>query len=107
MCIRDRAPVLLDNLCNSSAAVLDRIEAIAGRKPAFVQVDVRDAAAVDRAFTEFPVEAVIHFAGLKAVGESVMHPLRYYENNVGGTLVLLDAMRRHDVRQLVFSSSAT
>ena len=100
-------PVLLDNLCNSSASVLDRIEAIAGRRPAFVKADLRDGAAIDRVFADFPVEAVIHFAGLKAVGESLADPLRYYENNVGGTLVLIDAMRRHGVDRIVFSSSAT
>jgi UDP-glucose 4-epimerase len=100
-------PVLLDNLCNSSALVLDRIEAIAGQRPAFVEADLRDRAAVDRTLAEFPVEAVIHFAGLKAVGESVGDPVRYYENNVAATLVLIDAMRRHDVRKIVFSSSAT
>ena len=100
-------PVLLDNLCNSSVEVLDRIEAIAGRRPAFVKADLRDSAAVDRVFCDHAVEAVIHFAGLKAVGESVAHPLRYYDNNVGGTLVLIEAMRRHDVERIVFSSSAT
>jgi UDP-glucose 4-epimerase len=100
-------PVLFDNLCNSSRAVLDRIEAIAGRRPAFVEADLRDRAAVDRALRDHPVEAVIHFAGLKAVGESMSDPLRYYDNNVAGTLVLLDAMRRHRVRRIVFSSSAT
>ncbi len=100
-------PVLLDNLCNSSASVLDRIETITGRKPAFVKADLRDRAAVDRALAEFPVEAVIHFAGLKSIGESVADPVRYYENNVAGTLVLIDAMRRHGVRRIVFSSSAT
>ena len=100
-------PILFDNLCNSSAAVVDRIEAITGSRPAFVQGDLRDRAAVDRAFADFPVEAVIHFAGLKSVGDSVANPIRYYENNVAGTLVLLDAMRRHGVRKLVFSSSAT
>ena len=100
-------PVLFDNLCNSSAAVLDRIEAIAGRRPAFVEADLRDRAALDRALRDHPVDAVIHFAGLKAVGESMSDPLRYYENNVAGTLVLLDAMRRHGVKRIVFSSSAT
>src|SRR5262245_38206242 len=98
-------PVLLDNLCNSSASVLDRIGTIAGRKPAFVRADLRDSAAVDRVFAENEVEAVIHFAGLKSVGESIAEPVRYYENNVAGTLVLIDAMRRHDVRKIVFSSS--
>jgi UDP-glucose 4-epimerase len=100
-------PVLFDNLCNSSGAVLDRIEAIAGRRPAFVEADLRDRAAVDRALRDHPVDAVIHFAGLKAVGESMSDPLRYYDNNVAGTLVLLDAMRRHGVNRIVFSSSAT
>ena len=100
-------PVLFDNLCNSSAKVIDRIEAIAGRRPTFVEADVRDPAALDRAFQEHHVDAVVHFAGLKAVGESVADPLRYYANNVEGTLVLVDAMRRHGVRAMVFSSSAT
>jgi len=100
-------PVLLDNLCNSSAAVLDRIEAITGRKPSFIEADLRDRAAVERAFSDFPVEAVIHFAGLKSVSESVANPIRYYDNNVAGTLVLVDAMRRNGVNKIVFSSSAT
>jgi UDP-glucose 4-epimerase len=100
-------PVLFDNLSNSSAAVLDRVEAIAGSRPAFVKADLLDRGAVNRTFADFPVDAVIHFAGLKAVGESVADPVRYYENNVAGTLVLLDAMRRHGVRKIVFSSSAT
>jgi UDP-glucose 4-epimerase len=100
-------PILFDNLCNSSAVVLDRIETITGRRPAFVEADLLDRAAVDRALRDYPVDAVIHFAGLKAVGESVADPLRYYENNVAGTLVLVDAMRRHDVKRMVFSSSAT
>jgi len=100
-------PVLFDNLCNSSRTVLDRMEAITGRRPAFVEADLRDRAAVDRTLRDYPVEAVIHFAGLKAVGESMSDPLRYYDNNVAGTLVLLDAMRRHGVKRIVFSSSAT
>jgi UDP-glucose 4-epimerase len=81
--------------------------ACTGRKPAFVKADLRDRAAVDRAFAHFPVEAVIHFAGLKSVGESVNDPIRYYENNIAGTLVLIDAMRRYGVDKIVFSSSAT
>jgi UDP-glucose 4-epimerase len=100
-------PVIVDNLCNSSALVLDRIERIAGRRPTFVEADVRDREALDRVFRAHPVDAVVHFAGLKAVGESVAEPLRYYENNVVGTIVLLDAMNRHHVKRLVFSSSAT
>jgi len=100
-------PVIVDNLCNSSPVVLDRIERITGRRPAFVEADVRDREALDRVFRAHPVDAVVHFAGLKAVGESVAEPLRYYENNVVGTTVLLEAMNRHDVKRLVFSSSAT
>ena len=100
-------PVIVDNLCNSSVAVLDRIEQIAGQRPAFVNADVRDREAVDRVFSQYPIDAVVHFAGLKAVGESMAEPLRYYENNVVGTMVLLDAMNRHGVRRIVFSSSAT
>jgi UDP-glucose 4-epimerase len=100
-------PVIVDNLANSSAAVLDRIAAIAGRRPAFVCADVRDRDALDRVFREHPVDAVIHFAGLKAVGESVANPLLYYENNVVGTITLVDTMRKHGVTRIVFSSSAT
>jgi len=101
------AAVVVDNLSNSSAVVVDRIAAIAGRRPAFVKGDVRDRSVLDRIFRDYPIEAVIHFAGMKAVGESVADPLGYYDNNVGGTIVLLDAMRRHDVRRIIFSSSAT
>lgn len=100
-------PVIVDNLCNSSPVVLDRIERITGRRPEFVQADVRDRDALDRVFGAHPIAAVVHFAGLKAVGESVAEPLRYYENNVVGTTVLVDAMNRHGVKRLVFSSSAT
>jgi len=100
-------PVIIDNLCNSSAVVIDRIECITGRRPQFVNADVRDRAALDRIFERHAIDAVIHFAGLKAVGESAAEPLRYYENNVAGTLVLVDAMRRHGVKRIAFSSSAT
>jgi UDP-glucose 4-epimerase len=100
-------PVLLDNLCNSKAAVLERIEQVAGQRPRFVQGDIRDRALLDRVLREEGIEAVIHFAGLKAVGESVEMPLAYYDNNVHGTLVLLEALREAQVRTLVFSSSAT
>jgi UDP-glucose 4-epimerase len=99
--------VIVDNLCNSSAKVLDRIEALAGKNFSFVQADVRDSAAIDRIFAEHRIEGVIHFAGLKAVGESVAQPLRYFDNNVGSTLALLHAMDRANVRRIVFSSSAT
>jgi len=99
--------VILDNLSNSRASVIDRLEAICGKRPQFIRGDVRDAALLDRVFAGHPIRAVIHFAGLKAVGESVEKPLEYYDNNVRGTLELLAAMRRAGIRTLVFSSSAT
>ena len=100
-------PVIVDNLVNSKREAVSRIERIAGRAPVFVDADIRDRAALDRVFAEHPIDAVIHFAGLKAVGESVAKPLLYYDNNVNGTLVLVDAMTRANVRRIVFSSSAT
>ncbi len=99
--------VIADNLCNAKAGVLNRIEQITGVEPAFVLADIRNADAMARIFSQHSIDAVIHFAGLKAVGESVAEPLRYYDNNVNGTLVLLNAMREADVKTLVFSSSAT
>ena len=98
--------VVLDNLCNSKEEALRRVQALAGKPLTFIQGDIRDEAALNEAFRH-PIEAVIHFAGLKAVGESVAKPLEYYENNVSGTLSLLRAMKRHGVNRLVFSSSAT
>ncbi len=100
-------PVLLDNLCNSKAAVLDRIAALAGQRPLLVRADVRDGTLMEQTLREQRIEAVIHFAALKAVGESVEQPLAYYDNNIHGTLSLLQAMRRAEVKTLVFSSSAT
>ena len=99
--------VIVDNLCNSSIQVLDRLQTLCGPKFSFVQADVRDGAALDRIFAEHRIEGVIHFAGLKAVGESVAQPLRYFDNNIGSTLALLQAMERAHVRRIVFSSSAT
>ncbi len=99
--------ILWDNLSNSRVAVVARIGKVAGRPPRFVQGDVRDAAALDRLLGEQPFDAVIHFAGLKAVGESVQRPLLYYENNVQGTITLLQALDRANIRTFVFSSSAT
>lgn len=99
--------VVLDNLCNSSAESLRRVEQICGRTPVFVQGDVRDRTLLDRVFSEHKISAVMHFAGLKAVGESVERPLRYYENNVAGSVVLCQAMAAAKVFTLVFSSSAT
>ncbi|MGB4781655.1 UDP-glucose 4-epimerase GalE, partial [Candidatus Methylomirabilis sp.] len=98
---------ILDNLCNSKASVLDRIERIAGRRPGFAQVDIRERAALRRLFVEHRFDAVIHFAGLKAVGESVANPFLYYDNNVSGSIALFDAMAEAGLKNLVFSSSAT
>ncbi|MCS3457080.1 UDP-glucose 4-epimerase [Aeromonas sp. BIGb0405] len=100
-------PLILDNLCNSKLAVLDRIATISGQKPVFYQGDIRDSALLARIFTEHEIDAVIHFAALKAVGESTRIPLAYYQNNVAGTLDLLQAMAQAQVHNLVFSSSAT
>ena len=99
--------VIVDNLCNSSIQVLDRIQNLAGPNFTFIQEDVRNASALDAIFKAHAIEGVIHFAGLKAVGESVAQPLRYFDNNVGSTLALLQAMDRAHVRRIVFSSSAT
>ncbi|MCL4680683.1 MAG: UDP-glucose 4-epimerase GalE [Rhodocyclaceae bacterium] len=99
--------VVLDNLCNSRRDVLGRIARIAGRPVAFHERDVRDEAALRGIFREHAIDAVLHFAGLKAVEESVARPLAYYNNNVGGTLALCAVMSEAGVRRLVFSSSAT
>ncbi|UCH16618.1 MAG: UDP-glucose 4-epimerase GalE [Burkholderiales bacterium] len=99
--------VILDNFANSKPAVLARIERVAGRAPVFVQGDVRDRVLLERVLGERQIDAVIHFAGLKAVGESVSMPLAYYDNNVHGTVQLLEAMHAANVRTMVFSSSAT
>jgi UDP-glucose 4-epimerase len=99
--------VVLDNLSNSSSESLDRVAKIAGRSATFVHGDVRDFALLSSLFTEHSVDAVLHFAGLKAVGESVSQPLRYYDNNVYGSQVLLQACADAGVFTLVFSSSAT
>jgi len=99
--------VVLDNLCNASAESLRRVAQLAGRAPVFVQGDIRDRALLDQLLAQHPVQAVLHFAGLKAVGESVAQPLRYYGNNVGGTVTLCQAMAEAGVFTLVFSSSAT
>lgn len=99
--------IVVDNLCNSKISVLDRVKQIAGRSVSFYDLDVRDKAALSAVFGAHKIDAVIHFAGLKSVGESVAMPLQYYDNNVYGTLVLAQVMAEHDVRNLVFSSSAT
>lgn len=99
--------LILDNLSNSRDIVVDRLAPLCGKRPLFVQGDVRDAKLLERVFAQHRVSAVIHFAGLKAVGESVEKPLLYYDNNVRGTLELLAAMGKAEVKTLVFSSSAT
>jgi UDP-glucose 4-epimerase len=100
-------PVILDSLINSKISVLDRIARITGHRPPFVQGDVRNQDLLTSVLKDHCIEAVVHFAGLKAVGESVVQPLRYYDNNVHGSVVLLEAMKTCDVKTLVFSSSAT
>lgn len=98
---------ILDNLYNSDRSVLTKIAEIAGVEPKFYEVDLRDKAALEKVVKEGGYEAVIHFAGLKAVAESVEKPLEYYANNVGGTVNLLEAMKKFGVKKLIFSSSAT
>lgn len=100
--------VICDNLSNSKLTVLDRIESITGKKPVFYKIDVCDSDALENVFSRHPeIDSVIHFAGLKAVGESVKIPLNYYQNNILSTLVLCRTMEKYGVHRLVFSSSAT
>lgn len=99
--------LILDNFSNSSPRVLERIEQIAGRRPSVIEGDIRDGILLEKLFATYPIASVIHFAGLKAVGESVEQPMRYYDNNVLGSLRLFEAMARAGVYRLVFSSSAT
>lgn len=99
--------VCLDNLSNSSPRVQERVEELTGGRVPFYRADVRDRAALEQVFSEHRFDCVIHFAGLKAVGESVGKPWEYYENNVGGTLTLTDVMRRSGCKSIIFSSSAT
>jgi UDP-glucose 4-epimerase len=100
-------PIILDNLSNSSEIVLTKINALVGATPVFYQGDVRDKAILEKIFAEHEISSVIHFAGLKAVGESVAKPLEYYDNNVHGSLVLTEVMKNAGVKSLLFSSSAT
>ena len=99
--------IAVDNLCNSSAVALERVQAITGKTLVFERLDVRDRPGMERVFSAHRIDAVIHFAGLKAVGESMEIPLTYYQNNLAGTLTLLEVMRSAGCRALVFSSSAT
>lgn len=99
--------VVMDNLSNSSKKVLDRIKAITGKDVPFYEADIRNREDLKKIFSQEKIDAVIHFAGLKAVGESVQKPWEYYENNISGTLTLLDEMKKNNVKNIIFSSSAT
>ena len=99
--------VVIDNLSNSSEKSLERVEAITGKKVPFYKVDILDRKGLEEVFAKEDITGCIHFAGLKSVGESVEKPLEYYENNIAGTLTLTDVMRKHGVKNIIFSSSAT
>lgn len=100
-------PIIVDSFINSSQEAINRVESIIGTEVKNYKLDIRDRASLNEIFTRHKIDAVIHFAGLKAVGESVRDPLNYYRTNLESTLVLLQIMKKHDVNQLVFSSSAT
>ena len=99
--------VVVDNFYNSQPEAIRRVEQIIGHKVIFIEADIRDRAAMDKVFTEHKIDAVINFAGLKAVGESVAKPLMYYETNMNGVFVLVDVMQQHGCKNIIFSSSAT
>lgn len=99
--------VVVDNLVNSSRKSLERVEKITGKEVTFYEADINDAATLNEIFEKESIDSVIHFAGLKAVGESVAKPLEYYMNNISGSLTLFDVMRNHGVKNIIFSSSAT
>lgn len=99
--------VVVDNFYNAQPEALRRVARITGKEVVFVEADIRDRKALDMVFTDHRIDAVINFAGLKAVGESVAKPLEYYENNMNGVFVLLDVMRGHGCKNIIFSSSAT
>ena len=99
--------VVVDNLCNSSEKALDRVSKITGKPVKFYKADILDRDAMNKVFDSEEIDSCIHFAGLKAVGESVQKPWEYYENNIAGTLTLVDVMRKHGVKSIIFSSSAT
>jgi len=103
----DYEVVVVDNLCNSKEESLKRVQRLAGKTLEFHKVDLLDKDALDAVFSHNPIDAVIHFAGLKAVGESISMPLRYYHNNITSTLILCQIMQKHNLKNLVFSSSAT
>ncbi len=99
--------VVYDNLCNSSQEALKRVEKITGKKISFIHGDIRDKEALQKVFDTYKIDSVIHFAGLKAVGESVENPLEYYDNNVYGTIALCEVMQKNNCKKIIFSSSAT
>ncbi len=99
--------VIVDNLCNSKELVLDRIEQITRKRPIFIKLDVRDEEGLDKVFSQYKISSIIHFAGLKSVGESVLKPKLYFDNNVGSAQALIKVMKKHKVKNIVFSSSAT
>ncbi len=100
-------PIVLDNLCNSSTVSLDRVKQITGKEITFIEGDVRDPEILDKVFKQNDIYGVIHFAGLKAVGESVEKPFMYYDNNIAGSICLFNTMNRNNVKRIIFSSSAT
>ena len=104
---KDHEPIVIDNLSNGHEEALRRVKQLANKDFTFIEGDIRDSKILDKAFSNFKPEAVIHFAGLKAVGESIIHPLKYYENNVCGSVELLKTMNVHGCKKIVFSSSAT
>lgn len=99
--------IIVDNYCNSKPEVTNRIKKITGKAPTVIECDIRDASALSQIFNDYDIDAVIHFAGLKAVGESCELPLMYYENNIAGTITLLQVMAKNNVKKIIFSSSAT
>ena len=99
--------IILDNLCNSKSESINRVKEITGKDVKFYNCDIRDREGLDKIFAENKIDAVIHFAGLKAVGESCAKPLEYYDNNIGGTVILCEAMKAAGCKKMVFSSSAT
>lgn len=100
-------PIVVDNLYNSKLAVLDRLEMISGKRPLFYQIDCTDEQALEQVFVENQIDAVIHFAGYKAVGESVQKPLEYYRNNIDSAIAVVNLMRKYGTKSIIFSSSAT
>ena len=97
--------VVVDNLVNSSRLALQRVEKITGQQIPFYETDIRDRAGLQKVFAEHSFDCCIHFAGLKAVGESVQKPLEYYENNIAGTLTLVDVMRKHNVKNIIYKET--